>query len=143
MRRILIGTALFVALALALGACSKEHGELVGDFPLPRIESARLADAQSVQLEWNVPDAAGVEEYRVYVGLYANLGYAVLDTMALEGSTTETSYLYIDPGLAFVDSALCATAFLCDSLYKYSYFRVSAVRGGVEGVPGPKIFPSW
>ena len=143
MRRNITVPALFAVLALTLGACSKEHGELIGDFPLPQVQSAQLADAQSVQLEWDVPDADGVDEYRIYVGIYANLGYAELDTMALHGSTTETSYLYVDPGLAHVDEALCESALLCDSLYKYSYFRVSAVRGGSEGVPGPRAFPSW
>jgi len=129
-----------VLVALALGSCSKEHEELVGGFPLPRITTAQRVDAESVQLEWSVEDAAAVDEYRVYVGLYANLGYAVLDSMAFWQATDQPELLYEDPGLAYVDSALCEQAGLCDSLYAYTYFRVSAVRAGSEGVAGPRAF---
>lgn len=140
-RHPIAGLALMLMLlALALGSCTKEHEELVGGFPLPRITTAQRVDPESVQLEWSVEDAAGVDEYRVYVGLYANIGYAVLDSMAFWQATDQPELLYEDPGLAYVDSSLCEQAGLCDSLYAYTYFRVSAVRGGSEGVPGPRAF---
>jgi hypothetical protein len=140
LRRTLLLALAFTALALALGSCSKEHEELLNAFPLPMITSAQRVDAESVQLEWSVEDAATVEEYRLYVGLYANLGFTELDVDSLYTATTATSFLYEDPGLAYVDDELCAEAGLCDTLYTYAFFRVSAVRDGVEGVPGPRAF---
>lgn len=139
-RRTLAIALACTAFTLALGSCSKEHDELLSRFPLPMITGAQRVDAESVQLDWTVEDAADVEEYRLYVGLYANLGFAVLDSMAFYASTASTSFLYEDPGLAYVDEELCEEAGLCDSLYAYTYFRVSAVRDGEEGVPGPRAF---
>ena len=140
MRRTSLALFAFALAGLALGACTKEHDALLGSFPLPVISEARLVDPQSVQLEWSVADAAGVDEYRVYVGIYANLGFAVLDSMAFFEAAPTTRYLYVDPGLSYVDEDLCDQVGLCDSLYTYTYFRVSAVRGGSEGVPGPRVF---
>lgn len=148
MRNLIKFGSLLMLLALLLGACSNEHGELLADFPLPTIDEARLTGPESVTLNWSVPDAAGVEEYRVYVGVYANLGYTVLDEMEQVDVTSEPSYLYTDPLLDEVNYEidglfLCDDLGLCDSLFKYTYFRVSAVRAGEEGVPGPRIFPGW
>lgn len=153
MRRSLITLGAFLTLGLLLGACSKEHGELLSSFPLPLISEAKLASAESVQLTWSVDDPIGVEEYRIYAGIYANLGFSELDTMSLAGTATGTSYLFEDEDLDEVnpwigndgenDIYLCDDFGLCDSLYRYTYFRVSAVRGGLEGQPGPRVFPSW
>ena len=148
MRSIITLGTLLILLVLALGACSNEHGELLDAFPLPRIDEARLTGPESVNLSWNIPDAGGVEEYRVYVGIYANLGYTVLDQMEEVAVTTDPSYLYTDPLLDELNYEidglfLCDDFLLCDSLYTYTYFRVSAVRGGEEGVPGPRTFASW
>lgn len=137
------GLILFALFVLLAGACSKEHGELLNGFPLPRISEARLTGPESVQLRWSVQDAASVEEYRLYVGIYANLGYAALDTMTLAAATDADSYVYVDTALDSISEEYCDQAQLCDSLYRYTYFRVSAVRGGFEGVPGPRVFPGW
>ncbi len=148
MRRTQMLGTLFALLALALGACSNEHGELLDAFPLPMIESAQMTGPEAVTVSWDLPDPGGVEEYRVYVGVYANLGYTVLDDMQQTAITTEPGYLYTDPLLDEVNYEIdgifmCDDLGLCDSLYKYTYFRVSAVRGGVEGVPGPRVFAAW
>ncbi len=138
--RMLLLALAFTASLLALGSCSKEHEELLADFPLPVITSAQRVGTESVQLEWRVADAAGVDEYRLYVGLYANLGFTELDVDSLYTATAATSYLYEDPGLAYIDEDLCAEIGLCDTLYTYAYFRVSAVRAGAEGLRGPRAF---
>ena len=141
-RRMLLLALAFTALTLVLGSCSKEHEDVLAvlEAPVPRITSAQRMDTESVQLEWTVADAAGVDEYRLYVGLYANLGFTELDVDSLYTTTTETSYLYEDPGLAYVDADLCEQAGLCDTLYTYAYFCVSAVRGGNESLLSPPAF---
>ncbi len=148
MRSIIIYGALLIMLVLALGACSNDHGELLDAFPLPQLDAAQMTGPESVALSWNLPDAGSVEEYRVYVGIYANLGYTELDDMREVDVTTEPNYLYSDPLLDEVNYEIdgifmCDDLGLCDSLYKYTYFRISAVRGGVEGVPGPRVFAGW
>ena len=142
MRRSLSTPSAFVLVLLAaiLGACTQENDPLGERFPLPVITEARQVDSQTVQLAWNAPNPEGVDEFRLYVGLYANLGFTVLDVDSLYTTTSETSYTYVDPGLAFVDSGLCEQAGLCDTLAAYAYFRVSAVRAGVESDPGPRAF---
>jgi hypothetical protein len=148
MRSLITIGVLLIALSAVLGACSNEHGELLDAFPLPTIHEARMTGPESVTLNWDLPDAGSVEEYRVYVGVYANLGYTELDEMQEVAVTTEPSYLYSDPLLDEVNYEIdglfmCDDLGLCDSLFKYTYFRVSAVRGGAEGVPGPRIFAGW
>ena len=138
-RMILLALA-FAALTVALGSCSKEHEELFGGEGPPRITSAQRMGTESVQLEWTAPDAAGVDEYRLYVGLYVNLGYAVLDTMAFYEATAASDFLYEDPGLATVDADLCEQFGICDTLYTFAYFCVSATRDGSEGPLSPPAF---
>ncbi|MBM4119066.1 hypothetical protein FJ251_15290 [bacterium] len=141
-RRMLLLALALAGLTLLLGSCSKEHEDLltVLEGPVPKITLAQRLDPESVQLEWTVPNAGGVDEYRLYVGLYVNLGYAVLDSMAFWQATSEPELLYEDPGLAYVDPVLCEQAGLCDSLYVYTYFCVSAVRGGEESLLSPPAF---
>ena len=141
--------ALFLIMALLLGAasCSKEHGELLDSFAaIPELTEARLggANADSVYLSWTYPHAADVDEYRIYVGIYINFGYAEFDELIFTGlATTDTSFVYYDEYLPYEDEELCEQFGLCDSIYKYTYFRISAMVGGEEGKLGWRFFPGW
>ncbi len=135
-----------LALLLGLGSCSKEHGDLIADFPaMPEITGARLAgaEADSVYLSWTYAGARAVDEYRIYVGVRVNYGYGIFDTLGFWAATGEQNFAYQDPGLASVDPDLCEQFGVCDSAYKYAYFRVSAVVGGEEGIPGWRTSPAW
>jgi len=129
---------LVLVLAAGLAGCGKQHGDLLESFPLPRLSEATLVAGDEVHLAWSLTDTAGVDQYKIYVGLYV---YGA-ETVAVFDSTTAMEYDYIDANLSQIDPDLCAVG-ACDSVYKYTYFQISAVRGGVEGVAGPRLFPHW
>ena len=135
------GLLLILILLTALIGCT-QHEDWVGDFPLPVLGQAQLhgANADSVHLTWTATDPGGVEQYMVYVGLHVDLGFATWDSLALADSTTATEFQYHDTALPAIDEDLCESVGMCDSLYKYTYFRISAVRGGAEGAAGPRRF---
>jgi hypothetical protein len=133
-------TILLLVLVLALGftGCGKQHGDLLTSFPLPLLDEATLIAGDEVHLAWSLADTVGVERYKIYVGLYV---YGA-EAAAVFDSTTAMEFDYVDANLSQVDPDLCAVG-ACDSVYKYTYFQISAVRGGVEGAPGPRQFPRW
>jgi hypothetical protein len=95
-----------------------------------------------VHLTWSYVDHATVDEYRVYVGLYIDFGYGVFDTLVLEGTTADREFFYDDPGLALESEEICEALDLCDPLYTYTQFRVTAVNNGLESVASEKAFPT-
>lgn len=138
-----------LAMLVGVFSCSTKHGDLVSSLPiLPEITEARLGGevVNRVELSWTYADDHLMDEddvYNVYVGLRVVFGASVFDTLSASpaGSTSDTEFSYMNTNLGLPAEDLCDEAGLCDPLYTYTYFRVSAVIDGVETVAGHRVFP--
>jgi hypothetical protein len=161
---------ILLLLGLALG-CSREHEKMLGSFPvLPVITEATLFTEagdvvpddeqvyvagngdtlqvgdpllQRVRLRWEMPDGSEPDSFRVYVGLLYENPYATVDTIAWHANVAGMEYVYQDPSLALRDPVTCDMIGMCDSLYTYAYFRISAVSAGEDGLRSRRVTPTW